>query len=203
MLFLFETPRYRILHTGDFRASPKQITHPFLHNRRVDVLYLDTTYLNPKYAFPEQSDVVNACAEICVELSNSPSEIERRLSCSGANGTVGIKNLFSAAKGISDKSSQTRMLVVVGSYTIGKEKMAIAIAKALKTKIFTSLRKRKTYACLEDPVLNSLLTTDPCEGSVHLVSLQEIGPDVSVLCHILLFVSNMIIIDFKRIPYAV
>ncbi|KAK7205881.1 DNA repair metallo-beta-lactamase-domain-containing protein [Myxozyma melibiosi] len=178
-LFLFETPRTRILHTGDFRACPVQVTHPLLAGKRVDVLYLDTTYLNPKYAFPDQSDVVNASAEVCRKLTDDPAEIERRLG--SREGTSGIKNLLSKVKGGggAGRSSATagRLLVVVGSYTIGKERMAIAIAKALNTKIYSSARKRATYACLEDPVLDSFLTADPHEAQVHLVGMQEMRPD--------------------------
>ena len=87
-LFLFEkvvgkgpNPKvHRILHCGDFRACPAHIQHPLLRpegldsftgktkQQRIDVCYLDTTYLNPKYAFPSQDDVIAACAEMCVSL---------------------------------------------------------------------------------------------------------------------------------------
>lgn len=39
------------LHTGDFRASKQMQTHPLLFNQRVHVLYLDTTYCNPRYKY--------------------------------------------------------------------------------------------------------------------------------------------------------
>ncbi|MBE7180865.1 MAG: hypothetical protein INR71_06595, partial [Terriglobus roseus] len=73
-LFLFEKPVgkgknpkvQRILHCGDFRACQAHLEHPLLKpdvidnitgqtkQQKIDVCYLDTTYLNPKYAFPSQ-----------------------------------------------------------------------------------------------------------------------------------------------------
>ncbi|KAE9446114.1 hypothetical protein C3L33_22068, partial [Rhododendron williamsianum] len=47
------------LHTGDFRASKLMCAYPLLVNQRVNVLYLDTTYCNPKYRFPSKEDVLS------------------------------------------------------------------------------------------------------------------------------------------------
>ncbi|TKW04151.1 hypothetical protein SEVIR_7G090400v4 [Setaria viridis] len=47
------------LHTGDFRASRSMQLHPLLQRGRVNLLYLDTTYCNPKYKFPPQEDVID------------------------------------------------------------------------------------------------------------------------------------------------
>jgi len=76
---------------------------------------------------------------------------------------------------ISDKP-RGRLLVVVGTYSIGKEKIVIGIAKALKTKIYASSGKRRICACLEDEELMGMITDDPKEGQVHMTrySLNEI-----------------------------
>ncbi|KAL6843449.1 hypothetical protein ACP4OV_026771 [Aristida adscensionis] len=47
------------LHTGDFRASKSVQLHPLLQRGHVNLLYLDTTYCNPKYKFPPQEDVID------------------------------------------------------------------------------------------------------------------------------------------------
>ena len=49
VLFLFEKKMgkrtFRILHCGDFRASPHHVNHPAIRGKYLDAVYLDTTYL--------------------------------------------------------------------------------------------------------------------------------------------------------------
>lgn len=47
------------LHTGDFRACKSMQAYPLLSRQRINVLYLDTTYCNPKYKFPSKEDVLS------------------------------------------------------------------------------------------------------------------------------------------------
>lgn len=82
-LFLFEGPQtsqllsrnhaspyigtgriFRYLHCGDFRASPAHTNHPSVAGKKLDIIYLDTTYCNPRYCFPAQDQVIEACAEL-------------------------------------------------------------------------------------------------------------------------------------------
>ncbi|XP_028761185.1 DNA cross-link repair protein SNM1 isoform X2 [Neltuma alba] len=59
------------LHTGDFRASKQMQDYPLLANLHVNVLYLDTTYCNPK--FPPQETVLNYVVKITKnQLKNQP-----------------------------------------------------------------------------------------------------------------------------------
>lgn len=73
-----------------------------------------------------------------------------------------------------------RLLVVVGTYSIGKERIVVGIAKALRTKIYASSGKRRICACLEDQELLGMITDDPKEGQVHMTSLGEIRAEVTL-----------------------
>lgn len=46
--FVGSSKIFRYLHCGDFRASPRHVLHPAVRDKRIDHIYLDTTYLDPK-----------------------------------------------------------------------------------------------------------------------------------------------------------
>ncbi|CAO1639091.1 unnamed protein product [Sympodiomycopsis kandeliae] len=64
------------LHCGDFRASPYLLSHPLIKNSHLDIIYLDTTYLNPRYCFPAQEEVTRECGEL-VYNTLTPMEKEK------------------------------------------------------------------------------------------------------------------------------
>lgn len=215
-LFLFEKTTggrtQRILHCGDFRACPAHIEHPKLRpetvdaisgrtkQQKIDVCYLDTTYLNPRYSFPPQGDVITACAELSSVLdkgllANDDHEWEallRRQRGGGSSNTRDVSkfftavapsttstnpsppsiNAFTALNGRPDNPN--RLLVVCGTYSIGKERICVAIAKALNTKIYATPAKIRMCQQLDDPELSSLLTPNPSEAQVHMQMLMEI-----------------------------
>jgi DNA cross-link repair 1A protein len=108
---------------------------------RLNELYLDTTYCDPKYDFPAQRDSIDA-ALMCAE-----------------------------AEGI-EKNDKT--LFVFGAYTIGKEKIFVAVAKAFGKKIWVDARREKilkTFFSEEDA---KMLTRDRGETNVWVVSLGQI-----------------------------
>lgn len=198
-LFLFEktfgsgsnTRNERILHCGDFRASVDHIKHPLLcpdpinpvtgkpRQQRLDKCYLDTTYLDPKYAFPSQENVINACSKLCVRL-NEESGVGAD---AGQAPAPGLMSKFLSTVTNSDRKPEPapatggRLLVVIGTYSIGKERICLGIAKALGSKIFATPAKQKICACLEDAELSSYLTSDPREAQVHMQTLFEIRAD--------------------------
>ncbi|KAF7517930.1 hypothetical protein PCG10_000728 [Penicillium crustosum] len=198
-LFLFEKSsgngpnanNQRVLHCGDFRASPAQVQHPLLRpnvinpitgkprQQHIDKCYLDTTYLSPKYGFPAQEDVITACSDLCVRL-NEEAGVGSDTGKNGAGGLMG--KFISAATGsnkLQDKTSNTggRLLVVIGTYSIGKERICMGIARALGSKIFATPPKQRICACLEDPELSAMLTSNPHEAQVHMQTLFEIRAD--------------------------
>lgn len=213
-LYLFEkiigkgkTPKVqRVLHCGDFRACPAHVQHPQLRpdivdtitgrniaQQKLDVCYLDTTYLTPKYAFPSQEDVIKACADMCVSLSkdrvdenDSWEKTKKERAGSGMvkfvrtdsnsakqevdeDDVEGMKSEFK-----STKKARGRLLVIVGTYSIGKERICLGVARALNSKIYAPPNKQKICAALEDPELSARLTGDPLEAQVHMQMLMEI-----------------------------
>ncbi|OLL24533.1 DNA cross-link repair protein pso2/snm1 [Neolecta irregularis DAH-3] len=180
VLFLFEKQvqgRWvRYLHCGDFRANPLQVLHPAIKGKWFDTIYLDTTYLSSKHAFPAQDDVISATSQICLSLSkeivddDDPVEIARR--------EAGIGKFVSQKT--ASRNGRGRLLVIVGTYSIGKERIVMGIARAMRSKIFAPLYKRRICACLEDPELLNLITDNPIEASVHITTLREIRAETSL-----------------------
>ncbi|GAA5960011.1 hypothetical protein JCM21900_004022 [Sporobolomyces salmonicolor] len=68
-----------------------------------------------------------------------------------------------------------RLLVLVGTYSIGKERIVKAIAHSLSTKVYCDSRKRELFLAQDDADLHSLLTEDPLEAQVHVGYLSDIS----------------------------
>ncbi|KDQ61363.1 hypothetical protein JAAARDRAFT_123037 [Jaapia argillacea MUCL 33604] len=191
-LFLFEGPQtinagdstfnspyvgssrvFRYLHCGDFRASPQHVLHPAVKGKRIDCVYLDTTYLDPKYCFPPQPQVISACAELAKRIVMAPSV------AIGDSKAPGMSGWFTRKEKPKDEKepANEKVLVVVGTYSIGKERIVKAIASALKTKVYCDARKAAILRCQDDTELHALLTTDPFEAGVHVVPLAVITSD--------------------------
>ncbi|KAI8965892.1 DRMBL-domain-containing protein [Daldinia sp. FL1419] len=199
-LFLFEktigkgsNPRkQRILHCGDFRACPAHVNHSLLKpetidsvsgkvkQQKIDVCYLDTTYLNPRYSFPPQDDVISTCAEFCKLISDGTGDVDEILnSFKPEKGKVSKffkkeDKASSSATQAETRPKKNRLLVICGTYSIGKERICKAIAQALGTKIFASPAKIKICSQLGDPELTALMTSNPLEAQVHMQMLMEI-----------------------------
>ncbi|XDC86752.1 hypothetical protein R6Z07F_017925 [Ovis aries] len=66
-------------------------------------------------------------------------------------------------------------LVVCGTYSIGKEKIFLAIADVLGSKVGMSKEKYNTLQCFSIPEVSSLITTDMCKSLVHLLPMMQIN----------------------------
>ena len=142
VMFLFElSNNQRILHVGDFRADVSMLGYASLTSKRLNVIYLDTTYCNPRYCFPPQHQTTNLVKVIVEQfLEKNP-----------------------------------RTLIVVGTYTIGKERVFRAIGDSLSLdKIAVSKNKLRVLKCLEDPLLSSKLTLDYNAAQLHILPMMHV-----------------------------
>ncbi|KAM3162768.1 DRMBL domain-containing protein [Lachancea thermotolerans] len=159
-----------VLHTGDFRSNNDLITKIIEHTsgKPIDKVYLDTTYMYPSYHFPLQKSVLDVTGEFAFKLRD-----------------VGLKKLFgdrqSSIMSFVSNSLRPRHLYkyvfVVGTYTIGKEKLAIAIAERLQTKIFVA-RDTARHCIIQtykDKFPEGMITHDITKACVHLVSLRTLS----------------------------
>ncbi|KAI9307553.1 DNA repair metallo-beta-lactamase-domain-containing protein [Cunninghamella echinulata] len=165
----------RHLHTGDFRANPQMCLHPLLRqpeNAIIDHLYLDTTYLNAKYSFPAQDESIQAACELIKEYIKENSTERPK--------TALEKWIFKQPPSdTTDNNTKSKikldgLLIVVGTYTIGKERVFYNIAKSLGSKIYVTSKKREILRCQNNKDIEELLTDNQTEAHVHVIPLNDI-----------------------------
>ena len=168
-----------IVHTGDFRAHPTMLKSI---PTNVDFLFLDTTYLNPKYTFPDQSYVIKQIGTIIMDIfhnkakntnldkPNKKQKIahnQQRLSF----GQLPVPPKHTSPFHITDTDN---IVICVGSYTIGKEKIAIYLAELLQSKIYLNKEKTKIWNCFNSDKTSSFMSTD-FNAKVHVLRMNEIN----------------------------
>ncbi|KAI8326538.1 DRMBL-domain-containing protein, partial [Martensiomyces pterosporus] len=150
-IILFEVPEggklMRIVHTGDFRAADRHVLNAVHTSPMVDYIYLDTTYLEPTYSFPKQHQVVDVVGEFCYRIDSDSEYLPAALN----------------------------LLFVVGTYTIGKEKLFIEIARRLRSKIYVPQDKRRLLDCFQSTSLSNMLTDAMDEAQVHAVPMSMVN----------------------------
>ncbi|KAG5357998.1 DNA cross-link repair protein PSO2/SNM1 [Yarrowia sp. B02] len=171
-VILFSSSTKIAVHCGDFRANMKLVSDikQKLKQRELDEVYLDTTYLGPSHAFPSQNRVVQVCADFCARLNNMKIEQLEKVQ---RQSTIG--RFFTSSP--NSPAHQLRTLFVVGTYTIGKERLAVEVALRLGSKLYADTTKRRILNTFNDPVISELLTSDPLEAQVHLVPLGKTRKD--------------------------
>jgi len=106
-----------ILHTGDFRASAEMESLPiFWNHANIDLLYLDTTYMNKNYDFCHQTESVDRAIDL--------------------------------VRAFIEKNPTKRILMVCGSYVIGKEKIWLALANEFALTVWTEPNRSIAAKCL-------------------------------------------------------
>uniref|UniRef100_A0A061RID5 Dna repair metallo-beta-lactamase domain-containing protein n=1 Tax=Tetraselmis sp. GSL018 TaxID=582737 RepID=A0A061RID5_9CHLO len=108
-IFVFQIGLSVYVHTGDMRFESSLISEPFpvgLGGIRIDKLYLDTTYCDPRYSFPRQKEVLKAVDYFVKQEEESSTKIRN-----------------------------DRVLYVCGAYTIGKEKVWLQVLTSLEPMI--------------------------------------------------------------------
>ncbi|KIJ56158.1 hypothetical protein M422DRAFT_23504, partial [Sphaerobolus stellatus SS14] len=169
--FIGSSRIFRHLHCGDFRACPRHVLHTDIKGKKLDTIYLDTTYLDLKCCFPPQPLVISACAKLVRRLVESGSAANAK-----SSGNKSLSDWLFRSDNGAERADQNikpaKVLAIVGTYTIGKERIVKAIAKELSTKIYCDARKVVVLKYQSDPELHALLTDKPLEAGVHIVPLH-------------------------------
>ncbi|WZZ06289.1 hypothetical protein YC2023_092210 [Brassica napus] len=145
--FLFKTNdgSERYIHTGDFRFCDSMRSDPFLSSFvGCDVVFLDTTYCNPKFVFPTQQESVDYVINVIDKIDRESKENEKKV------------------------------LFLVATYVVGKEKILIEIGKRCNRKIFVEERKMSILNVLECGD-GGMFTEDKEESDVHVVGWNVLG----------------------------
>ncbi|CAH2065724.1 unnamed protein product [Thlaspi arvense] len=135
----------RYVHTGDFRFCDSMRLDPFLSGFiGCDGVFLDTTYCNPKFVFPSQEESVDYVISVIDKIDGE------------------------------SKVTEQKVLFLVATYVVGKEKILIEIAKRCKRKIFVDARKMSIISILGCGEIG-MFTEDENESDVHVVGWNVLG----------------------------
>ena len=152
VMFLFQVGHRHILHVGDFRwnrtiMEAQSPLSPFISGKvTLDMLYLDTTYCDAKYSLPTQDDAIQAAIEVAVREFDHARRTGKRL------------------------------LMLFGAYTIGKERIYMAVARQLGVKVYVDPRRLRILSQLVwSRSQMELLTSKPNETNLWVVPLGNIN----------------------------
>ena len=76
---------------------------------------------------------------------------------------------------------EPKTLICCGSYTIGKERIFIAIAEALNIKIFVTRDKMRVIECLENEKLKNMVTLNSNETNLHVLPMGKLNIKVQLV----------------------
>lgn len=190
VIFLFESIPYsgdttHYLHCGDFRINANMLNHPLLQpfhlggSRKLAKVYLDTTYMNPSYNFPKQEDVCRAVSTLIQDITLGKEMVKQSFGKS-------VQSRITQFLPLKEKLNPKKCLVLVGTYLIGKERIATSILKVLGncpiyvSNINSRGDKSDIIRAFHDEYIDSVLTTDPLglnhhQAVIHLVPMKIVG----------------------------
>ncbi|XP_035469335.2 DNA cross-link repair 1A protein [Scophthalmus maximus] len=84
---------------------------------------------------------------------------------------------FAANRAFELVTLNPRTLVVCGSYSVGKEKVFLALAEVLGSKVCLSRDKYNTMCCLESEEIRQRITTDWKAAQVHVLPMMQLSFD--------------------------
>jgi DNA cross-link repair 1A protein len=122
VLFLVQHGNLRFLHTGDFRANAEMCR--LLNKEAIDIVYLDTAYLDSKYSFPLQE----VCIKVACELAMYYDIKDKVTLNEDLFSSKKIHHWFTQDTITNNENDDTRnqkLVVVVGTYSLGKERIFI------------------------------------------------------------------------------
>ena len=135
----------KYVHTGDFRYSADALDSYIQEWRggaSVDAVFLDTTFLAPRFDFPPQTETIGYVLDLVRQA----------------------------------KADYERPLFLVGSYTIGKERIVMGLHAELGLKIYCSPKKYHLLSLLGRDALDiGAFTTNPKESDVHFVPMSYVS----------------------------
>lgn len=190
VIFLFESIPHKgettyYLHCGDFRINDIMLNHPLLRpfhlngSKELAKVYLDTTYMNPDYNFPKQEQVCNSVSQLVHDITQGKEMVTQSFGKT-------LQSRITQFLPLSGKEKGKKCLVLVGTYLIGKERIATSILKKMKgcpiyvSNINSRGDKTDIIRAFHDKYLDSVLTSDPLGLDkhavvVHLVPMKIVG----------------------------
>ncbi|KAF0266856.1 hypothetical protein FOG48_04041 [Hanseniaspora uvarum] len=114
-----------ILHTGDFRYNSKMML-PRLKDVYFDKIYLDTTYKSPVWNFTPKVELLNKVS-LFLQQKLKPAIVENWF----YKGNRIQRTLDTFVKNITFDKKSLKTLIILGSYTIGKEFLASGLSQKM------------------------------------------------------------------------
>jgi DNA repair metallo-beta-lactamase/UBA/TS-N domain len=172
-IIIVELPNGNVnVHTGDMRYNPTLFrTFPLLalavEKNKIDTVYLDTTYSHPKHDFCPQEEAIDIIASQTQELVSKTSSC-----CS--------------------HPSNTKTLVMLSCYSIGKEKVLREASKRSQQPVYVSAKKLRMLQCTakdEEMIIENtneaqtsyenakmaIYTRDPSVSDIHVIPMGMAG----------------------------